>query len=82
MNTVLARRTGLPPFDFTLENERAAMGHLLYLIVQLDRPRSGRMMSAIVICLNENDAGSGFYRLAKQYGMLARNANEMQRMAF
>jgi hypothetical protein len=82
MNTVLARRTGLRPFDFTLENERTAMGHPLYLIVERDRPLSGHMISAIVIYLNENDAGSGFYRLAEHYGVLSPNANEIQRMAF
>ena len=33
LNAALERRTGLQGFDFTHADERAAMGHLLYLIV-------------------------------------------------
>jgi hypothetical protein len=38
LNATLERRTGLPGFDFGRADERAAMGHLLYLIVERDRP--------------------------------------------
>ena len=40
------------------------MGTLLRQITQERYPSIGAMLSAITIHLNENDAGSGFYRLA------------------
>ena len=48
MNTVLEQRTGLLPFNFELDHDRAAMGHLLGRILELDRPTSGRMITALV----------------------------------
>jgi hypothetical protein len=38
LNATLERRTRLPGFDFGRADERAAMGHLLYLIVERNRP--------------------------------------------
>lgn len=71
LNATLARRTSLRPFDFGFQADRAAMGHLLGLIVQ-ERKRSanGLMISALVIYLDGNDAGSGFYKLAQDLGDL------------
>jgi hypothetical protein len=34
LNATLVSRTGLPGFDFSRADERAAMGHLLYLMVE------------------------------------------------
>jgi hypothetical protein len=69
LNTTLERRTGLRRFDFELQAERAAMGHLLGLIVvERNRPVTGLMTSALVIYLDGNDAGSGFYNLAQDLG--------------
>jgi hypothetical protein len=82
LNTVLNRRTGLRPFDFDLDSERAAMGELLGRIVERERPESGHMISALVIYLGENDAGPGFYRIAQEYGMLPTNAGAEARLAF
>src|SRR5258708_21781217 len=48
LNATVVRRTGLPGFDFSRADERAAMGHLLYLIVELNRPKTGLMTSALV----------------------------------
>jgi len=71
MNAVLERRTGLRRFDFNQQADRAAMGHLLGLIVQeRNRPETGLMISALVIYLDGNDAGSGFYKLAQDLGEL------------
>jgi hypothetical protein len=71
MNATLERRTGLRRFDFELQAERAAMGHLLGLIVvERNRPVTGLMISALVIYLDGNDAGSGFYKLAQDLGEL------------
>ncbi len=82
MNTVLHRRTGLPQFNFELDHDRAAMGYLLGRILELDRPTSGRMITALVNYLDQNDAGPGFYRIAQQYGLLRKNASERDKFEF
>jgi hypothetical protein len=82
MNAVLARRTGVRAFDFDREDERAAMGHLLGLIVDETYPENAVMLSALVQYLNENDAGPGFYQLAKDKGLLPRGADATERLAF
>lgn len=46
LHATLERRTGLLGFDFGRADERAAMGHLLYLVVERNRPTTGRMISA------------------------------------
>ena len=38
LNATLERQTGLAGFDFGRADERAAMGHLLYLIAEWSRP--------------------------------------------
>jgi hypothetical protein len=71
LNAALERRTGLRRFDFDLQAERTAMGHLLGLIVvERSRPVTGLMISALVIYLDGNDAGTGFYKLAQDLGEL------------
>jgi hypothetical protein len=71
LNATLERRTGLRGFDFGLQAERAAMGHLLGLVVvERNRPATGLMISAQVVYLDGNDAGSGFYKLAQDLGEL------------
>jgi hypothetical protein len=82
LNATLARRTGLPGFDFSRQDERAAMGHLLGLIVERNRPVTGLMISALVTYLNANDAGPGFYALAQQLGDLPRGASAGARFDF
>src|SRR5580692_11204871 len=69
LNATLERRTGLPGFDFSRADERAAMGHLLYLIVEQNRPSTGLMISALVTYLDANDAGGGFYAYAQDLGL-------------
>ncbi|WP_343242758.1 hypothetical protein [Streptomyces sp. SID8111] len=82
MNSVLARRTGLPSFDFERADERAAMGHLLGLVVERDYPKSGLMISALVHYLDANDAGPGFYALAQQFDLLPRGSSSMAKLEF
>jgi hypothetical protein len=75
LNATLERRTGLRRFNFELQAERTAMGHLLRLIVvERNRPVTGLMISALVIYLGGNDAGSGFYKLAQDLGELVPGA--------
>lgn len=82
LNATLMQRTGLPGFDFSRADERAAMGHLLYLIVQLNHPITNLMISALVSYLGGNDAGTGFYVLATDLGVLSRRASSQQRLDF
>ena len=57
LDATLRRRTGIRGFDFEQDSERAAMGHLLGLIVERNRPTTGLLISALVQYLNTNDAG-------------------------
>jgi hypothetical protein len=82
LNATLQRRTGLPGFDFRRADERAAMGHLLYLIVERNRPKTGLMISALVTYLDANDAGTGFYGFAQDLGLLPRNASAQTKLEF
>ena len=82
LNTVLTRRTGLRGFDFEHADERAAMGRLLGLVVERNLPDTGLMISALVQYIDANDAGSGFYKLAEQIGLLERGASPQARMDF
>jgi hypothetical protein len=82
LNATLERRTGLPGFDFARADERAAMGHLLYLIVERNRPSTGLMISALVTYLDANDAGTGFYAFAQELGLLPRNVLASAKLDF
>ncbi|MCZ7440368.1 hypothetical protein O7598_28505 [Micromonospora sp. WMMC241] len=82
LNATLVRRTGFPGFDFDREDERAAMGRLLGLIVERNYPATGLMISALVRYLDANDAGPGFYDLATRMGLLGRNPSKSAKMEF
>ncbi|MGW3316051.1 hypothetical protein [Streptomyces fungicidicus] len=86
LNVILARRTGSRPFDFECASERAAMGHLLGLIVERDQEIAPTdppvMLSALVVYLGANDAGSGFYQLAKELQLLPMSASADEKFAF
>ncbi|WP_172639439.1 hypothetical protein [Streptomyces tailanensis] len=82
LSATLVRRVGGRGFDFSRADERAAMGHLLWLIVQRNHPESGLMLSAFVHYLNTNDAGPGFYGLAQEMGLLPAKASAGAKMDF
>ncbi len=83
LNTILSRRTGQRAFDFGRDDERAAMGHLLYRIVEATWDDDRKLMiSAFVHYLDQNDAGPGFYALAVDKGLLPRTANRGARLEF
>lgn len=82
LNTTLGRRTGVVAFDFEHADDRAAMGHLLGRVVGRNRPVTGLMISALVHYLDANDAGPGFYTLAKQLGLLSPRAKSDEKLRF
>ncbi|MGI5259893.1 hypothetical protein [Streptomyces angustmyceticus] len=86
LNATLARRTGCRPFDFERADERAAMGHLLGLIVERDQEVITAdppvMLSALVNYLSANDAGPGFYQLAKELRLLPLSASADEKFGF
>jgi hypothetical protein len=82
LNATLVRRTELRGFDFDRQDERAAMGHLLGLVVQDNYPETRLMLSALVHYLDSNDAGPGFYALAQEYELLPRGASKATKETF
>ncbi|HET6296200.1 MAG TPA: hypothetical protein VFG33_22645 [Kribbella sp.] len=82
LNSVLHRRTGARSFDFAKDSERAAMGALLGEVASRNLSEVGALVSSIVLYLNENDAGSGFYRLAEELKLLTPKPTADQRLIF
>lgn len=82
LNSVLHGRTGARPFDFSRDSERAAMGSLLGEVATEQLPVVGALVSSIVVYLNENDAGSGFYRLAVELNLLTPKPTADQKLVF
>lgn len=82
LTDALERRTGLRRFDFDRDDERAALGYLLRQVVDRHRPSTGLLISSLVIYLNENDAGPGFYAMAQEFGRLPANASSSTKLEF
>ncbi len=82
LSVTLAHRTGLPAFDFSQQIERAAMGHLLGMIVERTYSSVGAMLSSLVINFDANDAGPGFYSLAEQMRLLPKGASKTAKERF
>lgn len=81
-NAALVRLTGMAGFDFERADERAAMGHLLGLIVEQNHPTNSLVISALVHYLGANDAGPGFYALARELGLLPHGASSQVKLEF
>ena len=81
LNAALGQR-GHKMFDFTQENERQAVGAVLSNVTQRTIGESGAMLSSIVVYLDKNDAGPGFYSLATQLGLLPNTASADDKLAF
>ncbi|ORA16496.1 hypothetical protein BST16_06695 [Mycobacterium asiaticum DSM 44297] len=78
----MARRSGLPAFDFELDRDRDAMGIILGDISRENLSECGAMLSAIVVYIDRNDAGAGFYKLAQLLRLLPTDATTDQKLAF
>lgn len=82
VNTVLHQRTGVTPFDFNQDRERAALGDLLGEVAAAKLPEVGALVSSIVVYLGQNDAGPGFFRLASFLDLLTANPTADQKLVF
>lgn len=84
VNWAIARRSGLPAFDFELDRDRDAIGkgNILGDISRENLSECGAMLSAIVVYIDRNDAGAGFYKLAQALGLLPAAATADQKLAF
>lgn len=70
LNAALRNRTSSPGFDFSLDVDRAAIGELLGQISDAAAAETdGLLISALAQYLDANDAGPGFYALAKAKGL-------------
>ena len=70
LNAALINRTDTAGFNFDLEADRAAIGQLLGQISEETVAETGGLLiSALVQYLDANDAGPGFYALAKNKGL-------------
>ena len=81
LNAALGQR-GHRKFDFTHENERQAVGAVLSNVTQRTIGASQAMLSSIVVYIDRNDAGPGFYSLAVQLGLMANTATADDKLAF
>ena len=77
LSAVLARRCNVRSFDFTNPADRQVMSTLLGDIVRIDVGTTNLMLTAIVIYLNENDAGAGFYSYAQDLGLFAKGGDKL-----
>lgn len=82
VNTVVYQRTGLRPFDFSQDGERAAMGAVLGEVATDKLAEAGALVSAIVVYLGQNDAGPGFFKLASSLNLLAPKPSAGQKLVF
>lgn len=70
LNAALINRTDTAGFNFDLDADRAAIDELLGQISEDTVAEAGGLLiSALVQYLGSNDAGPGFYALAKSKGL-------------
>lgn len=90
LNKTIAEQTGLDPLDFSHPEGRNALAWILGEVVNRTVDDVGAMLSAVVIYIDQNDAGPGFYHLAvdlTEQGRLrgdglAKDATKEQKTAF
>lgn len=82
LNRDISEKTGQPGFDFSSPEGRNAMSDLLGHVVEKTYPEHQVMLSALVMYLNENKPGPGFYHLATTMGLLSREASLEEKDAF
>ncbi|HCT80557.1 MAG TPA: hypothetical protein DGT23_29125 [Micromonosporaceae bacterium] len=81
LNAALANRTDTAGFNFDLDADRAAIGELLGQISEDTVTETGGLLiSALVQYLGANDAGPGFYTLARNSGLPVPTTNESRQL--
>lgn len=80
LNRIISEQTGLRPFDFGLESERAAIGRMLGEISVKTNADQGVMLSALVTHRGSNDEGAGFYKLAAELGKMPKKPTEDEKL--
>jgi hypothetical protein len=82
-NEELAARTGQPAFDFESQVGRAAMGCLLGRISRNHSwPVARLLISALVRYHGVADAGTGFFSLAREVGLIHVSMSDLDRLEF
>lgn len=82
LTSVLQRRTGAPRVRLRQGRRPGRHGAPLGEVARAQLPTVGALVSSIVLYLNANDAGGGFYRLAVDLKLLAPKPTADQRLAF
>ena len=82
LNREIVAATGHPGFDFASADERSAMGDLLGDIVEETFDEHEVMLSSLVMYVNENKPGRGFFTLATQMGLLPKDSTAEERDEF
>lgn len=80
LNRAISEQTGLRPFDYGLESDRAAIGRMLGEISVKTNADQGVMLSALVTHRGSNDEGAGFYKLAAELGKMPRKPTEDEKL--
>lgn len=79
LNHEICRATGQSAFDFANAADRAAMGELLGDVVDATFDEHEVMLSALVMYIDQNRPGPGFYHLAASRGLLDADATPTQK---
>ncbi|MEK0154725.1 hypothetical protein [Arthrobacter oryzae] len=80
LNRAISEQTGLRPFDYGLESDRAAIGRMLGEISVKTNADHGVIPSALVTHRGSNDEGAGFYKLAAELGKMPRKPTEDEKL--
>jgi hypothetical protein len=82
LNEEISEDAGTPPFDFSRDAERNALGTLLADIVKADLLHSRFMLSSVVKLSAGDGPGEGFYSLGEHLGHLAPGASRERKFEF
>jgi hypothetical protein len=79
LNRVIAEENDLPPFDFSQQPGRDAIGQLLVKISEKTHAEHGILLTALVMHKGSSHLGGGFYKLAAKLGRMPMNPTAKQK---
>ena len=79
LNHVIAEENDLPPFDFSQQPGRDAIGQLLVEISEKTHAEHGILLTALVMHKGSSHLGGGFYKLAAKLGRMPENPTAIQK---